>query len=120
MARTTKTPTSLARDTAAATTATTTTIDATLVTNGVSLTGAGDGKGTIVLRVSNSAGAAKTCTVAAGEKPGASPLVVSVPAGGEKTVALGESFRYRQANGSYSLDFEAGFTGSLSTYRVAR
>lgn len=98
-----------------------TTIDAALVTNGLSITGAGAGAGALVLHVKNTAVAAKNVTVRAGSHqgvPGNAELVASVPAAGERMIRLGDSVLFEQTDETYHVDFEAGTTGSIAVLRV--
>ena len=77
-----------------------------------------------VVRVTNSAGAAKNVTVKAGAKPpavrsGIGDLVVAVAAGADKMLCL-ESARFAQADGSINVDFEAGMTGTISAVSIPK
>lgn len=122
MPRTNVTPIQLAAATGVSTSASTT-IDATLVTNGVRVVGGGGvKKGTLVVKVTNSAGGAKNLTVKGGTVPGADrkDLVIAVPASGERMVALTETAKYKLTDESYSIDLETGFTGTLQVLRVPR
>lgn len=124
MARTTRTIQVVAKDAGAAPVATT--IDAALVTAGLEVTDAFEGRGTIILRVNNTAVAAKNVTVQSsdgGAYPlddyaGAGDLVVNVVNATTKVIRLGDSARYMQAGQSLFVDFEAGFTGTIEVYRV--
>ncbi|MDP8923253.1 MAG: hypothetical protein M3O34_10320 [Chloroflexota bacterium] len=72
-----------------------------------------------ILFVTNSAAGARSLTVRPGQNPpavlspGAPPLVVSVPAGGELVVGPLESARYSQGDGTIAVDFEAGMVGTV-------
>jgi hypothetical protein len=118
MPRTAKTPTRLVTDDGvdSAAAGVYTTIDSTLVTNGLSISPGWRGK--LFLHVKNSAGSAKTFTLPRGTLQGAPPvdLETSVGAGGEQMLALGESLRFTQDDGSYHVDFESGFTGSIAIF----
>lgn len=121
MARTNLTPTQLVATAGVDIASAPVTIDATLVTNGVRLVGAGSGSGTIVLRVANTAGGAKKVTVQKGDGPaaGGSKLEVSVAlTSGVKMIALNESAGFENLDESYSIDFESGFTGTIAAFRV--
>lgn len=99
------------------------TIDATLVTNGVRLVGAGTKKGTIVLRVANTAGSAKKVTIQKGDGPaaGGSKLEQSVAlTSGVQLIAITDSAPFENLDESYSIDFESGFTGTITAFRVPR
>lgn len=121
MARTNLTPTQLVGSAGVDFASAPVTIDATLVTNGVRLVGAGGEKGTIVLRVANTAGSAKKVTVQKGDGPaaGGSKLEVSVAlTSGVQLIALNETAPYENLDESYSIDFESGFTGTIAAFRV--
>lgn len=119
MARTAVTPTELVRDAGVDTDAVATTIDATLVTNGLSLTGAGGHRGRVVLTVANSAATPLDVTVAGGPQGGGDgDLVVAVAAGGTQSVVLGDTARHQQSDGAVHVDFEAGFTGTITALAV--
>jgi hypothetical protein len=122
MARTAKTPLALVRDAGVSAATAPTTIDATLVTNGVTLTGASQGKGKIVLLVANTAVAAKNVTIKGGPKWGANgDLVVSVAANtGVQAITLGDVARHQQADNAVYVDFAAGTTGTIQVLRVPR
>ncbi|MFI9598929.1 hypothetical protein ACIHCX_03440 [Streptomyces sp. NPDC052043] len=100
-----------------------TTIDATLVTNGVAIDAA-DPEHTLI-RVTNSAGAAKTVTVRAGVgrqswMAGSGDYTQSVPASG--TVWLGPftSARFQQKGSKLNVDFESGTTGTVTVFKLPR
>lgn len=119
MARTAVTPAAGARNSGVAPTATT--IDATLVTNGVTIAAAKVGK--LVIRVANTHAATQVMTVRAGDSlypawmKGQGDLAVSLAATtGVAEVTGLESARYKQSDGSLHIDFDAGTTGTLETY----
>lgn len=101
-----------------------TTIDATLVTNGVSVTGAIPEQ--TVIRVTNTEGSTNTVTVQSGAVPpalagGLGDLVVTVAATtGVQFIGPFESGRFMQSDGSLWLDFESGMTGSIDILTVPR
>lgn len=101
-----------------------TTIDATLVTNGVSVTGAIPEQ--TLIRVTNTEGSTNTVTVQSGAVPpalagGLGDLVVTVAATtGVQYIGPFESGRFMQADGSLWLDFESGMTGSIDILTVPR
>jgi hypothetical protein len=124
MARTAVTPTALTPNAGVARPAGTT-IDATLVTNGVEVTGGHLEE--LVVEVSNTSGAERDVTVSAGTNPpadaaGRGALVVPVAATtGVQLIGPFESARFVQAGadaGSLYLDFETGFTGTLRVYHL--
>ena len=123
MARTAIVPTDLSDAEGVDTDSIAVTIDATLVTNGVSITGGGAKKGTIVIEVANTAGAEKDVTVQSGGFPGvgSTDLVVPVAAtSGVQTIAIVQSAPYEQTDEAYHVDFESGTTGTIKVYRVPR
>lgn len=91
-----------------------TTIDATLVTNGVRVVNAGAYR-RIKIIVKNTAVAAKVLTVQSGVHSHAilGDTTVSVAANTGEAHVFTNSMRHEQADQSLHLDFEAGFTGSL-------
>ncbi|MDR3080539.1 MAG: hypothetical protein LBV60_06360 [Streptomyces sp.] len=100
-----------------------TTVDATLVTNGV-VVDAADPEHTLI-RVTNTAAAAKTVTVKAGVgrqswMAGSGDYTQSVPASG--TVWLGPltSARFQQRGSKVYLDFESGSTGTVTVFKLPR
>lgn len=119
MARTSKTRTALTRDAGVSIAATATTIDATLVTNGLTIPNA-SGKGRLVLIVANTAGSGKVVTVKGGPKWGANgDLAVTVAATtGVQAIVLGDLARHQQADGAVYVDFAAGFTGTIQVLKV--
>lgn len=124
MPRTAKAETVLLKDTAVNSVAAGvyTTIDATLVTNGLTVTAAGnDNQRPLLLHVKNTAATAKIITVRANPRgTGTRPdLTFSVPATtGERIIRLGDDELYEQADTDYYIDFEAGTTGSIAVYRA--
>jgi hypothetical protein len=101
-----------------------TTIDATLVTNGVSVTAAKPER--TLIRVANTEGSTNTVTVKAGAYPPAmakslGDLVVTVAATtGVQYIGPLEGGRFKQADGSIWLDFETGMTGTIDVLEVPR
>lgn len=123
MARTAIVPTQLVDGAGVNVAAAPVTIDATLVTNGVSITGGGAKKGAICIRVANTSGAARDVTIQSGGFPGAgtTDLVVEVAATtGVQVITIGASALYEQTDESYHVDFESGFTGTILVTRVPR
>lgn len=101
-----------------------TTIDATLVTNGVSVTGAIPEQ--TLIRVANTEGSTNTLTVRKGVAPpalaaGLGDLVVTVAATtGVQYIGPFEGGRFMQSDGSLWLDFETGMTGTVDVLTVPR
>lgn len=106
-------------------TITSTTIDSTLVSNGVTLkpttnsVPAGGNLDTLILVVTNSAGATKTVTVKAGVNPpafrsGMGDVSVSITASGTSYLGPFETARFAQEDGSLYIDLESGMTGSIA------
>lgn len=98
---------------------TSTTIDSTLVTNGVTIADAVPEK--LVIRVNNSATAAKSVIIRAGTslypavESGLGDLTVAVGASATVELTALESARFLQPDGSLSIDFASGTTGTLET-----
>ena len=123
MARTAIVPTQLVDGAGVSVAAAPVTIDATLVTNGVSITGGGAKKGAICIRVANTSGAERDVTVQSGGFPGvgSTDLVVPVAATtGVQSITLVQTAPFEQADESYHVDFESGFTGTITVTRVPR
>lgn len=101
-----------------------TTIDATLVTNGVVISKV-DPERTL-LRVTNTAGAAKNVTVKAGAgsqawMAGAGDYVQSVGATtGNEFLGPFTSARFQQKGSMLYVDFESGFTGTLTVLKLPK
>lgn len=118
MPRTAVTPAQGVRN--AGVTPTATTINSTLVTNGVVIAAANPEK--LIVRVANTDGAALAVTIRASDTKipawmaGQGDLAVTVAAttGVEEIVSL-ESARYLQSDGSVHIDFATGFVGTLET-----
>lgn len=94
-----------------------TTIDATLVTNGVEVT-AGNRTELVVLEVANTAGAPKNVIVRAGDNPpaasaGQGDLTVAVTNATTRRIGPFESARFIQSDGKLNVDFESGTTGTI-------
>ncbi|MGH7954752.1 MAG: hypothetical protein ACREOZ_02200 [Gloeomargaritales cyanobacterium] len=118
MARTSVTPVQMVANTSAEVVAGTT-IDSTLVTAGVVIADGNTSK--LLIEVANSAGGAKNVTVNAGAYPpalysGQGNLVRSV--GASKTHKFGplDGMRFSQEDGSITIDFETGTTGTISAF----
>lgn len=122
MARTALTPTSLSGPGIADPAGTT--IDATLVTNGVVINTADPSR--TVLKVTNSAGSAKKVTVRAGGKDGPAWMRTqgdtdeSVGASATRWLGPFSEARYLQHGGKLNIDFESGFTGTITAFKLAR
>lgn len=122
MARTSLTPTNLGGGDLADPTGTT--IDATLVTNGVVINTADPSR--TVLRVNNSAASAKKVFVRAGGTDGPAWMgvqgdqEVSVPAGGTRWIGPFSEARFLQHGGKLHVDFESGTTGTVTAFKQAR
>lgn len=101
-----------------------TTIDATLVTNGLEITAAFARKGSLAVHVKNTAVSAKNVTVRKGTgqaAAGNAEIVKSVEATtGDRLIVIAEPARYQQDNGSVHVDFETGTTGTVAVYRIPR
>ncbi|GAB3169829.1 hypothetical protein [Streptomyces incanus] len=99
-----------------------TTIDATLVTNGVVINAA-DFERTL-LRVRNTAGSSKTVTVRAGDSSAAwmaaqGDLAAPVAAdNGETFLGPFTSARFQQAGGKLHVDFQSGTTGTITALKL--
>lgn len=108
-----------------ATTPVATTVDSTLVTNGVDLNPGGP-LDDIIIRVANTAGSNLDITIQSGANPpahaaGQGDLVEEVAATtGVELLGPFEGARFAQANGHLYVDFETGFTGTIEFYRVPR
>jgi hypothetical protein len=94
-----------------------TTIDSTLVTNGVTIANAKPER--LLIRVTNTEASTNTVTVKAGDTPpalsaGQGDLVVTLAAStGVQFIGPLESNKYLQDDGSLSIDLETGMTGSI-------
>lgn len=120
MARTAVTPAVGARNAAVAPTSTT--INSTLVTNGVTIANPTPEK--LTIRVTNSDTNPHNIMIrAAPDVPGNSgawmagqgDLTVAVAASGVEEFTGVDSARFSQADGSLQIDFSTGFTGTLET-----
>jgi hypothetical protein len=118
MARTSITPTALAGNSETAVVATT--IDAALVTAGISV--AAGGLGALVIRVANTNGSDRVITVKAGDDPpghqaSAGDLAVTVAATtGVKFIGPLETARFLQDDGTIHIDLAASFAGTIEIY----
>lgn len=93
-----------------------TTIDSTLVTNGV-VVNSPSFRGLLV-RVNNTAGSNKNVIVRGGDSPIASlggygDLTKAVAATSGSQLLYLESGRFAQSDGALNIDFESGFTGTI-------
>jgi hypothetical protein len=101
-----------------------TTIDSTLVTNGVKVTAAVPEE--TVIRVANTAGTSKVVTINAGDYPPAAAAGQGAVTGtvGATTGVLWfgpfESGRFLQNDGTFEVDFASGTTGTITVFRVPR
>lgn len=101
-----------------------TTIDSTLVTNGVVVASAEPER--TVIRVTNTEGSTNTATVRKGDNPpahaaGQGDLVVTVAAtSGVQFIGPLESGRFLQTDGSLEIDFETGMTGTIDVLQLPR
>ncbi|MGW8702840.1 hypothetical protein ACWGOK_39045 [Streptomyces eurythermus] len=101
-----------------------TTIDSTLVTNGVVINGV-DPERTL-LRVTNTATGAKNVTVKTGTgsqswMAGQGDLTVAVGANtGSEFVGPFTSARFQQRGSKLYIDFESGFTGTLTVFKLPK
>ncbi|MGA4989876.1 hypothetical protein [Nonomuraea bangladeshensis] len=101
-----------------------TTIDSTLVTNGVVINSADPEH--ILIRVTNTEGSTNVVTVRAGDYPpawasGQGDLAVTVAATtGVQYIGPFESGRFLQGNGSMEIDFETGMTGAIDVLLIPR
>lgn len=104
-----------------------TTIDATLVTNGVTVIG-GAPLEEVFVRVINSTAGAKNVTISAGDSPpadaaGVGNLVVAMTQDDVSFVGPFTSARFVQSgadSGELFIDFESGMTGTIWVYRAPR
>jgi len=124
MARTAVVPRALVKNSNLIGTSGATTIDSTLVSNGVTIANAKPEK--LLIRVTNTEGSTNTVTVKAGDNPpalraGQGDLVVTVAATtGVQYIGPLESDKYLQADGSLEIDLETGMTGSLDALYMPR
>lgn len=101
-----------------------TTIDSTLVSNGVVINGV-DPEHTI-LRVTNTATSAKNVTVRTGSgtqswMAGQGDLVVSVGANtGNEFIGPFTSARFQQHGSALYIDFDSGFTGTITAFHMPK
>src|SRR5687768_718167 len=99
-----------------------TTIDSTLVTNGVVVAAAHPER--TLIRVTNTEGSTNTVTVNAGDNPpayaaGSGALVVTVAAtSGIQYIGPFESGRFLQSDGTIEVDFESGMTGAIDVLLI--
>lgn len=101
-----------------------TTIDATLVTNGVVINDVDPER--TVLRVTNTAAGAKNVIVRTGTgtqswMAGQGDLTVSVGANtGKEFVGPFTSARFQQKGSKLYIDFESGFTGTITVFKLPK
>ncbi|GAA1395168.1 hypothetical protein ACFQZ4_24150 [Catellatospora coxensis] len=101
-----------------------TTIDATLVTNGVTVANAKPER--MLIRVTNTEGSTNVLTVRAGDNPpalraGQGDLTVTVAATtGAQYFGPFESDKVLQDDGSMSIDFETGMTGTIDILEIPK
>jgi hypothetical protein len=101
-----------------------TTIDSTLVTNGVVISGVDPER--TVLRVNNTATGAKNVTVKAGTSApawmaGAGDLVQAVGANtGSEFLGPFTSARFQQKGSKLYVDFESGFLGTITVIKLPK
>lgn len=99
-----------------------TTIDSTLVTNGATIA-PGVSPEHLILLVSNTTAGALNVTLKAGNRfqGGAGDLALSVPAApGMAWLGPFASARILQSDGSLSIDFATGFTGTIKALKFPR
>lgn len=130
MARTAVTPTTLSANAVSSANPAGTTIDSTLVTNGVVISGVPLEE--LFLRVTNTAAATKVLTVQSGDDPpaemqGQGDLTQTFAAGNGTPqvhyVGPLTSARFIQNGaeaGQVHVDFESGFTGTFEAFRIPR
>jgi len=88
------------------------------VANGHKIDAGVDGK--IAIVVQNTFAGAKTVTVKAGNRShgGQGDLVVTVPTSGWSIIGPLQSSRFKQADGCYYLDYQAGMTGNIIPFHL--
>lgn len=124
MARTAVTPTSLVGNGSVANPAGTT-IDATLVTNGVTITPTKTAE-RLYVRVNNTHGSDHVVTVKAGTSTaaldaGRGDLTVTVPAtSGSMLIGPLTSARFAQPGNAIYIDFDSGTTGTIAAFHIPR
>lgn len=99
-----------------------TTIDSTLVSNGATIA-PGVSPEHLILLVTNTSGASKNVTLRAGNRfqSGAGDLALPVAAApGSAWLGPFASARILQSDGSLSIDFDSGFTGSIKALKFPR
>lgn len=97
-------------------------VDSTLVTNGATVASPVSPEH-VVLVVANTSGADRTVTIRAGNRfqAAAGDLVTTVTASiGIQQIGPFASARFLQADGSMSIDFATGFTGSIKAMKFPR
>jgi hypothetical protein len=122
MARTAITPRALVKNSNLIATTGTTTIDSTLVSNGATIANAKPER--TILRCANTEGSTNVLTVRAGANPpalraGQGDLTVTIAAtSGIQYFGPFESDKVLQADGSMSIDFETGMTGTIEALLI--
>lgn len=94
-----------------------TTIDATLVSNGVALDIFKVKTDKAMVHISNSSGISKNVTFKSGVhfRSSLGDTTISIP-DGDAIVFVAESSRYKQYDNNLYIDFETGHTGTLQAY----
>lgn len=124
MARTAITPRALVANGSLDSVTGPTTIDSTLVTNGVVINSAEPER--LILRVANTEGSTNVVTVRKGDNPpalaaGQGDLAVTVAAtSGIRYLGPFESGKYLQGDGTMEVDFETGMTGTIDVLLLPR
>lgn len=123
MARTAVTPTAASPNSSVAQPAGTT-IDATLVTNGVKISGIPLEE--LILEITNTYAGTKTATIQASDgtppalEGGVGDLTVSFAQDAVKVLGPFTSGRFLSTGGQLWVDFQSGFTGTIRAYRIPR
>jgi hypothetical protein len=124
MARTAITPRALVGNAGLNGATGTTTIDATLVTNGATIANVKPER--IILRVANTEGSTNVVTIRAGDNPpagaaGQGDITVTVAATtGVQYIGPFESSRVLQGTGAMEIDFETGMTGTIEALLIPK
>jgi hypothetical protein len=120
MARTAIVPTALTRNTG--TTAVTTTIDSTLVTNGVQVDLSGIAGDRLLIRVTNTHGTAHDVTLNSGSYSAGAvgDIVTEIALTSGVTLFTIEPQRVMDDDGLLTIDFASGHTGVIEVYTMPR